>query len=811
MALNNSTMITQSTATNKAAVQADFSRSIITPSGGGYTPPLKTYVNINSINTPGGGSRVGGGGGAPSESLITQSTATNKAAVQQQFQSQDNLAQKFVAQQRQFSSPTSSVLSGPLISPIQKVQSTLNEVRQKFNYAGQQMKTLATPGGSYNSSALSQLIAPSSSTPSGPAISSSSILSRPPISRIPAFIEQKQVGTTKVSGGKNVPLYKTYVTDSSGNIIRQATAQEEKQLPSGVIAPMQQPKGLIEKGIAAIERSRSNLYASHYRSISNAPAANLLYNVEGAGLGLASAGLGFVGAVKNLATQPVKTLKAVPSSVTSTISNLRSGKVAQTILQEPGFVTGEVAGNLAIGYGTGKVAEFLKNVGSNILTRVSPGYKPIVGVGSNSEAIQGLSLSTGKQDIGIINKGFQPQMSTSAKASLQGKTTTAVSAQANLPKNIYKGGGMLNEPFPSQFFSNPGPAVRVSRLSAETKSASISDILSGNAVVRKPKPGIFINPQASIGKFPASLADISAKLKAGKSLTPSQTARLEKYLATPTGNYKPYGQQRITSTEAEIILSPGESLGKVKRVGTTLYPKGLTGKRIPIYEYDLFNPSSSASAKNLGDLSLANPSAARAGASPFSLSSYSNAGTSYFSGIRAAVGSVSILGSLLSEKPQKSSLISRGVGGSGYNSLTSYSNFSPSVSTPPGGRTSSGGTGQTYSFSSPLSSPGGPSGGSPQFQDSPVPYARHKKSPLELFQQQKKPKAPSSPLGKVKKEQIIYSPDFAAKTLGIRSNLTNKQLYNLAASGTGGLQIRGLIGNEAALFSTPKKGALSMV
>ncbi len=130
-------------------------------------------------------------------------------------------------------------------------------------------------------------------------------------------------------------------------------------------------------------------------------------------------------------------------------------------------------------------------------------------------------------------------------------------------------------------FADPKGLVRFTRLGGEVAEASIKDIIRGNFSFRKTKPQIIVFPEGKIAKFPKSLKDVVNKLKSGEKLTADERARLVKFQTKKTGKWKPVGDVEFKGgVELEVTLAPGESIRRVKKVGTTV----IDGKTVQIVE-----------------------------------------------------------------------------------------------------------------------------------------------------------------------------------------------------------------------------------
>jgi len=340
------------------------------------------------------------------------------------------------------------------------------------------------------------------------------------------------------------------------------------------------------------------------------------------GYGLAGLGLGVVKPVfeigafgEKLVTKPKETAIlmgiGVKESALFGYERIKTREffpeVGKKLYQDPGVIIGQTTGDILVGYGIG--TGISKGIGKAqvIKTKISPTYRPIsygidtfedlakfkpksvvsgeafAEVPSALGKIKRVPTTRGKIDIdiaGSIGSPTLPEMTLKQQARLAGKKVTAISGQADFPTQFFDEGLLFTKPLEKTFYADPFGRIRPTRLGLQQPRASVLDYLVGDVTLLRAKPKIFVFPEAQIAKFPKHLKDVAKKLREGKSLTPSEIKRLQKFQETPTGEFKPIG---FLSKEPEVILPTGEQLLKVQKLGKTVIEK----RKVDIYELEV--------------------------------------------------------------------------------------------------------------------------------------------------------------------------------------------------------------------------------
>jgi len=155
-------------------------------------------------------------------------------------------------------------------------------------------------------------------------------------------------------------------------------------------------------------------------------------------------------------------------------------------------------------------------------------------------------------------------------------------------KELYKLDGLLRAEgtkglLERSFFIDPSMRVRPSRLGVSTQKTKLIDYLSSDVTFKRAKPQIFLFDDLKVSSFPKRLKPIANKIKNNKPLTKLEANQLLEWQLKQSGKAKPLG---FVSRESEVILSPGEVLRKVKKIGITT----LNGERIPIWKVEIYKP-----------------------------------------------------------------------------------------------------------------------------------------------------------------------------------------------------------------------------
>ena len=329
----------------------------------------------------------------------------------------------------------------------------------------------------------------------------------------------------------------------------------------------------------------------------------------GVGLSIASLPSRVIGFGKGLATEPVKTVTAIPSEFKRFGAEIGVGLASKT----PEFALGTLGGEILILKGTGKAISGAGRVTEFATTRLSPKFAPIgkvrggtgIGIigtekifersGATIKGLLGEDISLFKREVsGFGDIPFAPSPISKVAESVPfqlervGKTRTVVSAQTG-----FKFGGELDR----LLFFDPKGRLRISRIGkAGQQEASLLDILSGDITFRKGKA------QALIGEFEieAPPTDILQSLRAEKPLTPTQLERFGEFIESPSGKIKPVPQfieRGFGAIEPEVAFGKGEIPFKIKTPAVTL----IEGKKVRVIEFGV-KTASKETQKALSDI-----------------------------------------------------------------------------------------------------------------------------------------------------------------------------------------------------------------
>jgi len=280
-------------------------------------------------------------------------------------------------------------------------------------------------------------------------------------------------------------------------------------------------------------------------------------------------------------------------------------------------------------------------------------------------------------------------------------------------KSETKSKGLLER----SYFADPEGRLRPSRLGVqEQERASLLDVLSGDATLRRGRPQALYFGKQTAEKIPESLKPIMRKINKGESLNPSEESRLLSWQSQQTGQFKPLGFQ---TAESELTAAPGEIIKKGDRYFTYI-----NGRKVNIYRATLGKGSDKVEdvIKKINRGEDLTPDEARTFNQETGFDYYSDIQkTPYYSPLKgASQGTFGIFSSgsvsSITSKPQKSSpisssssFLSSGTSGGGKTSLSTSggSGTSKSVSegfsfvsySPKGGSSTKGGSG-TGGFSS---------------------------------------------------------------------------------------------------------------
>ena len=349
-----------------------------------------------------------------------------------------------------------------------------------------------------------------------------------------------------------------------------------RQPTQGTVSPVQKQTGLEGARQRLVERRQrlSTQAARRGRREGVGARAKRFGQRFGIGLGLSAVGTAQFG--KALFTRPIETIKETGRGIKRLPQTLK--KAGPVLKQEPGlafgFVTGEVLGGKALG----SVARAGAKGATIVGTRVSPRFKKATPAG-----IKEITVS-GKQRplpfAGPISRIGEP-----VSKQVSRKTVQPVVAARDL-FTPFQRRKVIEKPKPEPgappleraLFADPAGRLRISRLGLEPqKRAGLSDILAGDVTFRRARPQAIVFAEQKLGAFPPGLRKVKKKLKAGKTLTPRESRKLEKFQLTPTGEFKGPG---FISKEPEIVLAPGEVIRRKRVAGVTL----IKGRRVEIIE-----------------------------------------------------------------------------------------------------------------------------------------------------------------------------------------------------------------------------------
>lgn len=224
-----------------------------------------------------------------------------------------------------------------------------------------------------------------------------------PQQTIPLFIEERQVDSFK-RGGREIPIVETVVVDLQGNVVRKASAEEVRtfQARPSVLEEERTrattPTGLLlERTASAIRRKK--------REISQR-GEGIGREIGGVGLGVAGVVVGTAVAIPQIISSPIQTIKSVPTQIAIGKEFVTSGQLSQQIVQNPGLVTGVIAGEVIIARGLGRVVQVpTQAIARRVLT---PKAESIVSVslerqvGLRGQAIIGFETVSGR--VGTIRQ-----------------------------------------------------------------------------------------------------------------------------------------------------------------------------------------------------------------------------------------------------------------------------------------------------------------------------------------------------------------------------------------------------------------------
>lgn len=387
---------------------------------------------------------------------------------------------------------------------------------------------------------------------------------------------------------------------------------------------------------------------------------------------------------------------------------------------------GQVGFDVAVTAGGGLAARGVVGVASRTVTRLDPRFTPV------SNNVIKLPTSEGVTNVRIAGSVDSIAEPLSSQARLAATQVDAVSGARDLFGTFTRQNIKVDKPLPTpdspplerSFFADPRGRLRPSRLGLQDTADSF-DLSFSDLTFRRNRPQAIVFPRETVQAFPRELADVERALGSGRSLTPDQAARLERFQLTPSGQFKPVG---FLSREPEITLPPGEVIVKQRTAGVTL----IDGKRVPLIEASIARPDDVPSGSVVigGDVQAARSAGLTVESSRVSNRNLVPTSDVVRTSSLTPSRSVPVRTESLSEGISSDSSVSR------PSNLSRPSQFkpvsflfpssSPSVSSPassPIPRTSSGSSSSASSISRPVS-PSSPAGSSSSSSPSPSSPSR---------------------------------------------------------------------------------------
>lgn len=401
---------------------------------------------------------------------------------------------------------------------------------------------------------------------------------------------------------------------------------------------LEQPQGILEKWQSDLDRKG--------RSGDRGPASGFISPV-----------LGTLIFAKDVLTSPVSTTKNLVKGVGNKAVEFKDyffnngpspgESIGRTLRDEPGYSTGRVIGEVLLFKGLGEVAPRVSKVVENTATILSPKFRPVLETAEGTRTIQNIPSNVpGRNVLSIPIQERLPTQTLASQAELAGTTQDLVSGSRDLFGNIINRERMIRKPIANEeslsastksmlkqfdegtlspsrfeelnrrvvqetgskgilersFFADPLGRLRPSRLGLEgQRTATFSDILSGDVSMTRARPQAIFFEQQRISNFPKSLSDVETALKSGRPLTAEQTRRFNDWQLTRTNEFKPVG---FLSRESETTLSPGNIIKREATPASTIIRyKGkpgifgdiLFGNRVPIIRSNIITPSDEVS------------------------------------------------------------------------------------------------------------------------------------------------------------------------------------------------------------------------
>lgn len=349
--------------------------------------------------------------------------------------------------------------------------------------------------------------------------------------------------------------------------------------------------------------------------------------------------------VRNLITQPIDTIKSVPSA----IKNINLGEIGRRIRARPGEAIGFGITEIVTGRGFGGVGEGIAQVSRKIFTRLDPKFIPVTTTDSfkvtdlrvngdtikiidfvdPSEVIK-VTTATGRViDIPIAKETVKELgISLKEQAKLAGTTVDAVSGQRGLFRLLNPDEITLKKPLPKEDRLIKSTSNLLKRF--DEGKLNPSEIIELDLKIKKETGGkkgliertFFADPQGRLRESRLGVRDKNIReaklvdmLSGDVSFTkespqaiifesvpiaefPKRLKNIEKKLKTGQALNEIEQQQLLKfqlektgefkpigflAPEPEIVLSPGEIIRKKKTIAVTL----IKGKRVPIIQSEI--------------------------------------------------------------------------------------------------------------------------------------------------------------------------------------------------------------------------------
>ena len=417
-----------------------------------------------------------------------------------------------------------------------------------------------------------------------------------------------------------------------GEMITEDQINPRTGLPYGTVTPVEEPEGFLGKLRRKADFQRGKVDTAIARGDTRI--------AESIALGAGTSLLSTAEFGKKLVLSPVDTITEAGQG----IFGLATGQVGlpqvgQTLKTNPAFALGfagaEVAQIGIIGKGLDKAGKFASTTKAKLSTK----FKPVSQV-DDIKIIKGIKTKSGKKvDIELASGTADVSEPLSKQAGLIGKKVDAVSGSQDLFGKIFKRKVMIDKPsakgLEKSFFADPRTRLRASRIGLGQKDARVLDILSGDVTFKSTKPQAVLFEDALIQKLPANLKNIGTKLKAGKTLSTADEAKLLKFQLEPSGKFKPIG---FLSRESEITLAPTEIIKSRGVIGKTV----IKGRSVDIIQAEVAKASPKVTSL-LGKAKTGNVAALKSLSKELgfsSMSSSASASTPFLSPLRAGASAL---------------------------------------------------------------------------------------------------------------------------------------------------------------------------